>query len=160
MESESTKTASYLSFTLAGERFAIHVDYVVKILEMTSFTKIPQGPPYLLGVTNLTGSVLPVIDTYLKFGFKTDKKGENAIIIVLNVNFNGKSTVVGITADVANEVFEATAADMQEYPSVGNKYKADYIEGVIARKKRFILILNVEKLFGEDELNDFVETTL
>ena len=160
MESELTKTASYLSFTLAGELFAIHVDYVVKILQMTSFTKIPQGPSYLLGVTNLTGSVLPVIDTYLKFGFKSGKTGKNAIIIVLSVKFNGKSTIIGITADVANEVFEATSHEMKEYPSIGSKYNVDYIEGVIPRKKRFVLILNVEKLFGEDELNDFVETTM
>jgi purine-binding chemotaxis protein CheW len=156
METEQNKTSSYLSFTLAGELFAIHVDYVIKIMEMTTFTKIPQGPPYLLGVTNLTGSVLPVIDSYLKFGFDPPQK-EQSVIIVLNVSFNGKSTEIGITADVANEVFEVSKEEIKPYPALGSKYNAEYIKGVINRENRFVLILNVEKLFSEDEINDLIQ---
>ncbi len=159
MNSEHTSTASYLSFTLSGELFAIHVNYVIKILEMTSFTKIPQGPPYLLGVTNLTGSVLPVIDTYLKFGFKTKEK-KQTVIIVLNINLNGKTTGVGITADIVNEVFEITQSDIKPYPAMGSKYNTEYIKGVITRNNRFVLLLDVEKLFADDEINDFVEAGL
>ncbi len=158
MEREERKTLSYLSFTLAGELFVIHVDYVVKILEMTTFTRIPQGPPYMLGVINLTGSVLPVIDTYKKFGL-SKKENEKTVIIVLEINQNNKRTMVGITADMANEVFETDASQIKEYPAVGSKYNSEFIEGVIQRGDKFFLILNAEKLFGEGELFEIEKQT-
>ncbi len=158
MENKEKKILSYLSFALAGELFVIHVDYVVKILEMTSFTRIPQGPPYLLGVINLTGSVLPVIDTYKKFGLKK-KETDKTVIIVLEVYQNDKKTLIGITAEMAYEVFETDSSQIKEYPAVGSKYNTEFIDGVIQRGDKFILILNVEKLFSDDELFEIEEQT-
>ena len=156
MKNEKRKTLSYLSFTLAGELFSLFLDYVIKILELNDYTKIPQGPPYLLGVINLTGSVLPVIDTYKKFGF-SKKEDEKTVVIVLETGRNEKKIMVGITADMANEVFETDSSHIKEYPAVGSKYNTEFIEGVIQRSDKFIMILNVEKLLSEDEMFEIEE---
>jgi purine-binding chemotaxis protein CheW len=159
MKENTTETVEekqyYILFSLAGELFTINVKYVLRVLEATSFTKVPQGPSFLKGVINFNGSVLPVVDTYLKFGLGTKGDFRKSLILVLNLNVEGKNTNLGIVVDDSNDVFEVHDADIKPYPSSGSKYNVGYIDGVIERRGEFILILNPEKLFGNEALLDF-----
>jgi purine-binding chemotaxis protein CheW len=159
MEKNTAETGeqkqSYILFSLAGEFFTINVKYVLRVLEATTFTRIPQGPSFLKGVINFNGSVLPVVDTYLKFGLRAKEDFNKSLILVLNLKVEGKETTLGIVVDDSNDVFEVQNADIKPYPAFGNKYNVDYIDGVIERKGLFILILNPEKLFENEALPDF-----
>ncbi len=150
----------YILFYLAGELFAINVKYVLKVLEATSFTKVPQGPSFLKGVINFNGSVLPVVDTYFKFGLPAKEDFKKPLILVLNLNVEGKNTNLGFVVDDSNDVFEVNNADIKPYPAFGSKYNVDYIEGVIERKGLFILILNPEMLFEDEAVFNIGNTKL
>jgi len=162
MEKNTTETAEqkqyYILFSLAGELFTINVKYVLRVLEATTFTRIPQGPSFLKGVINFNGSVLPVVDTYLKFGLQAKEDFQKSLILVLNLNVEGKETTLGIVVDDSNDVFEVQDTDIKPYPAFGSKYNVDYIDGVIERKGLFILILNPEKLFENEAQPDFANS--
>jgi purine-binding chemotaxis protein CheW len=151
MENNNSNTKQhYILFYLGEELFAINVKYVLRVLAATSFTKVPQGPAFLKGVTNFNGSVLPVVDTYRKFGFPEEKMAQKPLILVLNLNLESKNTTLGFLVDDSNDVFEVSEDAVKPYPATGNKINVDYIEGVIERKGKFILVLNPEKLFEEE----------
>jgi len=158
MEQQTTESVEkkqhYILFYLAGELFTINVKYVLRVLEATTFTKVPQGPSFLKGVVNFNGSVLPVVDTYLKFGLPAKKDFRKSLIIVLNLNVEEKNVNLGILVDNSDDVFEVKDSDIKPYPATGNKYKVEYIDGVIERKGHFILILNPQKLFATEALTE------
>ena len=154
------KKQHYILFYLGEELFAINVKYVLRVLEATSFTKVPQGPAFLKGVTNFNGSVLPVVDTYRKFGFSENKLTQKPLILVLSLNVEDKNTNLGFLVDDSNNVFEVPDNEIKPYPATGNKFNVEYIEGVIERDGKFILILNPEKLFEQEALFDFGQENL
>jgi purine-binding chemotaxis protein CheW len=164
METDTADTVEkkqhYILFYLAGEPFTINVKYVLRVLEATSFTKVPQGPSFLKGVINFNGNVLPVVDTYLKFGLPAKKNFRKSLILVLHLNMEQKETTLGILVDDSNDVFEVCDADIKSYPATGNKYNVEYIDGVIERKEMFILILNPEKLFENEAFLNIDNTKL
>lgn len=164
METDTTdrveKKQYYILFYLAGEPFTINVKYVLRVLEATSFTKVPQGPAFLKGVINFNGNVLPVVDTYLKFGFPAKEGFQKSLILVLHLNVEQEETNLGILVDDSNDVFEVRDADIKPYPATGNKYNVEYIDGVIERKEKFILILNPEKLFEKEAFLNVGNTKL
>ncbi|GMT46022.1 MAG: chemotaxis protein CheW [bacterium] len=164
METDTADTVEkkqyYILFSLAGESFTINVKYVLRVLEATSFTKVPQGPSFLKGIINFNGNVLPVVDTYLKFGLPAKEDFRKSLILVLHLNVEKKETDLGILVDGSNDVFEVHDADIKPYPATGNKYRVEYIDGVIERKEKFILILNPQKLFEKEAFLNVGNTKL
>ena len=156
MEKNNT-TQTFLSFTLGGEEFALDVQNVIKILQMQKFTKIPQSPPFFKGIINIRGNVIPVIDTYYKFGFPPPEDEEALVIIILSLLINGEDSNIGILVDKANEVFEATIASIKDYPSLGDKYNNNYVSGVYKIQERFILILDVENIFSNEDVTELIK---
>ncbi len=155
------ETKSYLSFVIADEIFAMDVRHVIKIIEVGKFTRVPQSPEFFRGVANFGGGVLPVIDTYLKFGFPKKENNSNTLVLVLNIQVAGKDTesLLGMTIGEAREVFEVATDQIKEYPATGNKYKSEYISGVVERGGQFILLLDGDKLFSGDELGGIINTS-
>jgi purine-binding chemotaxis protein CheW len=144
---------SYLSFRLGEEVFAASVAKVMEILEVPKITKVPKSPAYMRGVVNLRGSVLPVIDTRLKFGMPTASDTVNTCIMVLNVQLDNESYVLGALVDAVQEVFEITEDEIKPAPSIGSKYKSEFIEGMVKANEQFIMLLNLDKVFSSDELS-------
>lgn len=159
MTEDTSKTNSYLTFTLGDEEFAAHVDKVLNILEMTKITRVPKAPCYMKGVINLRGMVLPLIDTRLKFGMSETINSPNTCILVLEINMDGETIKLGALADSVQEVIEIAADQLQPPPSIGSKYKSEFIEGVVHLNERFIMVLNMDLIFTLDELTKIVETS-
>ena len=86
IEKENELASSYLSFFLTKEQYAIPVIKVIEILEVPRITKVPKAPEYMIGVINLRGRVLPVVDINLKFGMETQEKTVDTCIVVMNIN--------------------------------------------------------------------------
>lgn len=150
--STSTDTLnSYLSFRLGDELFAANVGKVLEILEIPKITKVPRSPDYMRGVVNLRGNVLPVVDTRNKFGLPAVEDSVNTCILVLSITVEDKDLVLGAIVDSVQEVMEIEQSTIQAVPSVGTKYKAEFIEGMVKLQEQFIMILNLDLVFTSEE---------
>ena len=159
MEDSNNLVSSYLSFKLGNEYFAAHVNNVINILELTEITKVPKAPDYMKGVINLRGAVLPVIDTRIKFGMPETEYTSDTCILVLNVNIDNEIVSVGGIVDSVQEVLEIENKDILPAPSIGNKYKTDFINGIISLNDEFIMLLDMDKMFSVNETIDLKNTT-
>ena len=144
---------SYLTFKLGDELFAANVGKVLEILEIPRITKVPRSPGFMRGVINLRGSVLPVIDTRTKFGLPQEEDTINSCIIVLDVEMEGQSIIIGSVVDAVQEVMEIEENQIQPAPSVGSKYKTEFIEGMVKVQDQFIMMLNLDKVFSSSEVS-------
>lgn len=143
---------SFLSFKLGEEIFAVHVNDVLNILEMTKITSIPKAPKYLKGVINLRGIVLPVVDARIKFNMPEKEYNTNTCIIVMDLEVRNEIMHVGFIVDQVLEVLELDAGDIEPAPSLGTNYKAEFINGMAKVEEDFVMLLNMEKIFSVDEL--------
>lgn len=151
MEEQNTQK-SYLSFKLGKETFASNVSKVLNILEMPHITEIPQTPDYMVGVMNLRGTVLPVIDTRKKFGMSDTVITSNTCVLVLEINVDDKNIKLGAMVDAVEEVMEIDEKDINPSPNIGIKYNNDFIHGMVQNNQHFIMILNTNKVFTSSEL--------
>jgi purine-binding chemotaxis protein CheW len=152
MATDKSREGSYLSFKIGEETFAVHVNEVLNILEMTKITSIPKAPKYLKGVINLRGIVLPVVDARLKFNMEEREYTTNTCIIVMDLNINDELVNVGFIVDQVQEVLELESKQIEPAPSLGTSYKAEFITGMAKVNNEFVMLLNMEKIFSHDEL--------
>jgi purine-binding chemotaxis protein CheW len=152
-ELKSNNTNSYLTFKLGDEYFASNVTKVLNILEMTKVTKVPKAPIYMKGVINLRGSVLPLVDTRIKFEMPETEYTANTCILVLIIEINGESVHVGALVDSVQEVIEIAESSIQPAPSIGTRYKSEFIEGIVKVDEEFIMILNMDLIFSSDDFS-------
>ena len=148
--SEQFESNSYLSFKIGTELFGASVKNIISILEMAKITRVPQAPDYMKGVINLRGSVLPVIDTRIKFGISNLEITDNTCILVMQVLLKSESLLLGAIVDSVQEVLELSEEDIQPPPSIGTGYQTDIISGMAKKADEFIMLLDINKLFAEE----------
>ena len=149
---EIAEATQYLTFKLDEEIFALDVAKVREILDFTDITKVPQTPDFMRGVINLRGSVVPVVDMRLKFGMSKTEKTVNTCIVVVEVTTEGETTVLGALADSVQEVIELDPGQIEPAPGIGTKLRTDFISGMGKHDGRFIMILDIDKVFSSDEI--------
>jgi purine-binding chemotaxis protein CheW len=142
----------YLTFKLDDEVFALGIDKVREVLDYTSVTKVPQTPDFMRGVINLRGSVVPVVDMRLKLGMAKTEKTVNTCIIIVEINLEGETTVLGALADSVQEVLDLEPHQIEPAPKIGTKLRTDFIRGMGKRDEQFIIILDIDKVFSSEEL--------
>jgi purine-binding chemotaxis protein CheW len=155
----SDQINSYLSFKLGGEIFAANVGKVLNILEMTEITKVPKAPDYMKGVINLRGTVLPVVDTRIKFGMPETEYTNNTCILVMEVEVDGEQVQVGGLVDGVQAVLEIEKEDILPPPSIGSKYRSEFISGIAKIDEKFIMLLDMDRVFSADEIISIKEKT-
>ena len=151
------ETLQYLTFNLSDEIFALDVGKVREILEITNITKVPQTPDFMRGVINLRGSVVPVIDMRLKFGMSPTEQTVNTCIIVVEVNMDGDTIILGALADSVQEVVEMEPESIEAAPHIGTKLNTDFIKGMGKLDTNFVMILDIDKVFSSGELSDMAQ---
>ena len=147
-----TETTQFLTFKLADEVFALDITKVREVLDFTTVTKVPQTPEFMRGVINLRGSVVPVVDLRLKFGMTRTESSVNTCIIITEVTVDGDTTILGALADSVQEVLDLEPGSIAPPPRIGTKLKTEFIKGMGKRDDRFIIILDIDKVFSSDEL--------
>ena len=147
-----TEATQHLTFKLEEEVFAVDISKVREVLEYTTVTKVPQTPDFMCGVINLRGGVVPVVDLRLKFGMSEAERTVNTCIIIVEVNLEGESTVLGALADSVQEVFEFEPEQIEAAPKIGTKLNTEFIKGMGKRDDQFIIILDIDRVFSSDEL--------
>jgi len=153
----SANTRQYLTFQLDEEIFAIDVVNVREILEFNTVTKVPQTPEYMRGVINLRGSVVPVLDMRLKFGMSVTEKTINTCIVVVEVAMEDENVIIGALVDSVQEVFELDPESIEPAPRIGIQLRNGFIKGMGKKDDRFVIILDIERVFSYEELSGAVE---
>jgi purine-binding chemotaxis protein CheW len=147
-----TRTNQYLTFTLEEEQYAITVVKVQEVIEFTHITKIPKTTAFMKGVVNIRGSSVPVIDLRVKFGMPEAVDMKTASIIVTEVETPTGNLVLGALADSVQEVIELEPSQIEPAPRFGAKLNIEFIDGIGKKDEKFIIILNIDKIFNTDEV--------
>ncbi|PIQ07548.1 MAG: chemotaxis protein CheW [Ignavibacteriales bacterium CG18_big_fil_WC_8_21_14_2_50_31_20] len=146
------ETKQYLTFKLSDEVFGVDVAQVREILDYVKITKVPQTPDFMCGVINLRGSVVPVVDMNLKFGMNLTERTVNTCIVVVEVKLGDETAVLGALVDSVQEVFEIEPQNIEPAPRIGTKLNTEFIKGMGKREEKFIIILDIDKVFSWEEL--------
>ncbi|HQL00005.1 MAG TPA: chemotaxis protein CheW [Smithellaceae bacterium] len=146
------KEGKYLTFSLAGEEYGIGILKVKEIIGMLPITVVPQTPPYIKGVINLRGKVIPVIDLRLKFAMPSADYTERTCIIVVEINAAGRMIMMGIVVDSVSEVLNIKGADIEETPSFGTKLNTEYILGMAKAAGGIKILLDIDRVLSIEEL--------
>ncbi|MCE5242279.1 MAG: chemotaxis protein CheW, partial [Desulfobacteraceae bacterium] len=127
-ESSVLDTTQYLTFRLDREVFALEISKVREVLDFTNITKVPQTPDFMLGVINLRGSVVPVVDMRLKFGMSATETTVNTCIVIVEIELDGEKTILGALADSVQEVIDLEADQIEPPPRIGTRLKTQFIK--------------------------------
>jgi purine-binding chemotaxis protein CheW len=144
---------SYFTFRIGNELFAVNIGQITKILEMTEITKVPNSPRYFKGIINLFGDVLPVFDGRLKFGFPEKENTRNTCILIFVFELDGQAVRSGIVVDSVEKVVIFEAEQIKPAPQIGKGFNAEFIHGIVTYNNEFVIILNLEKIFSEEEIS-------
>ena len=142
----------YLTFLLGGEMFAVAILNVKEIIEYGNLTEIPMMPPFIRGVINLRGAVVPVIDLAARFGGAESQVGKRSCIVILEVSEADSRHDIGVMVDAVSEVIEIPGSEIEPPPSFGARIRADFIQGMGKVAGRFVIILNIVKVLSVDEI--------
>jgi len=154
MEHEEITTQSYVLLTLADEIFAINVHKVLEVLEYQHITKVPQAPDFISGVINFRDEILPVINTRMKFNLPQVTASNKNVIVVLDLKSNDNEVLVGAIADGVSDVIEVSEQEIKPIPKMGFSNQNEYLNGMFRRNDNFVMILNADKLFTNNEINE------
>lgn len=150
--SVTTQLQQYLTFTLDEEAYAIDVARVREILELPHITKMPRMPRFMRGVLNLRGNVVPVIDLRLVFGLSSAEDSVDTCIIIVEVRTDNETVVLGSLADSVQEVIDLGPEQIEPPPKIGIRLDTDFIRGMGKHDKKFLTILDIDRVFTSDEM--------
>jgi purine-binding chemotaxis protein CheW len=153
-------SSRYLTFRLGGELFALGILDITEIIEYRALTEVPMMPPFIRGVLNLRGRVVPVVDLAARFGRgPTQVARRTGIIIVETTDVSGPDgdgdragQDFGIVVDAVNEVMHFGAEDIEPPPAFGAGIRSDFISGMAKRGGDFIIVLDVSQVLSVNEM--------
>ncbi len=143
----------YLTFTLQAESYGIDVLKVREIIRVSNITAVPQMPPYIRGVINLRGKIIPVMDLRRRFEFGNSTDNEHTCIVVVQVTLpDGKKSPMGLVVDGVEEVINIADSEIEETPDFGGQICTDYIIGIAKVKGKVKSLLDIDAVIGADTL--------
>ena len=142
----------YLAFRLAGQVYAIDIIRIREIIEYQVPTGVPMMPASVLGVINLRGSVVPVIDLAIRFGREPSVVGKRSCIVIVEVQHAGMNHIIGLLVDGVNAVMEIAAESIEPPPAFGTQIDTEFIEGMARVNGKFIILLDVARTLSLEEM--------
>jgi len=133
---------------------------VREIIEYGIVTRVPGTPPFIRGVINVRGSVVPVIDLAVKFGLTPNPVTRRSCILLIEVDIAGEPTVMGVVADAVSQVVDLLPGDIEPAPAFGTKIHVDYLLGMVKLGDKFALLLHIDRILSTDELLQVSEVPL
>ncbi|OHD71530.1 MAG: hypothetical protein A2W19_16125 [Spirochaetes bacterium RBG_16_49_21] len=138
-------------FKIGNEEYGCNILQVQEILKLPKVTKLPRSKPYIMGVIDLRGKVLPIVDLSRRFGIETSKSSERKRAIVVNIG--GKK--VGLGIDSVSHVIKVNSNDIEEPPAVVKGISGKYIVGIAKVGDGFVVVLDINQMFSSEELKNF-----
>jgi purine-binding chemotaxis protein CheW len=137
-----------LMLDLEGEMFAIEVVQVREILDLVPITEVPHSAPFVNGLVNVRGKVVPLADLRIKFGMEPKPPTIDTRIVVLELEIEGETVTAGIRADKVYEVTEVAASSLQETPKLGMRWRPEFIRCIGKRGDDFMVVLDISRIFS------------
>ncbi len=153
------KTGKYLTFILAEEEYGIGILKVKEIIGMMPITSVPRTPDFVKGVINLRGKVIPVIDLRLKFTMGEIDYNERTCIIVVEIDSENETVLIGIVVDAVSEVLNIQEEEIEDAPSFGTQLSTDYILGMAKMEGGVKILLDIDRVLSKEEVTQ-IETAL
>jgi purine-binding chemotaxis protein CheW len=145
------ETAQYLTLGLDGETFGIGIRNVREILDMRPISKLPHAPNFLLGIIDVRGTSYPIVDLRIKLDLPSVPATEATRIIILDVSMGDRFVGVGFVADCVFEVTGIDESQIEPPPSVGGRWKSDYLAGIGRKGDGFVIIFDLAKLMASSD---------
>jgi purine-binding chemotaxis protein CheW len=139
-----------LTFTLGDETYGVDILRVQEIRGWSPVTRIPQAPAHVLGVLNLRGSIVPIVDLRMRFNLQRAEYTPLTVIIVLSVESAVGRRDFGLVVDGVSDVMDVPTADVKPPPELGEQVTTEFIEGLAAVAGRMVMLLDIDKLIGGD----------
>ncbi|RLJ21227.1 chemotaxis protein CheW [bacterium endosymbiont of Escarpia laminata] len=136
-----------VTFRLKDESYGVNVMKVQEVLRVTEIAPVPGAPPFVLGIINLRGNVVTVIDTRSRFGLPSAELDDSSRIVIIE----SEKQVVGILVDAVAEVVELNEDEVDAAPNVGNDESSRYIQGVVTRENGLLILVDLNKLLTDKE---------
>lgn len=149
----------YLTFNLSGEMHAIRILDVKEIIEYGELTTIPMAPPFMRGVINLRGAVVPVVDLAVRFGHAPAERTRRTCIVILEARTNGERQDIGVLVDAVSEVIEIPDDQIEPPPHFGTHIASEYIGGMAKLNGHFVVLLDLDKILSLDDLAQLSDLT-
>lgn len=139
-----------LTFTLGTETYGVDILRVQEIRGYSTVTRIPQAPAHVLGVLNLRGSIVPIVDMRMRFNLERAEYTPLTVIIVLSVESPAGRRDIGVVVDGVSDVIDVAVADIKPAPELGAQVSTEFIEGLAAVSGRMVMLLDIDRLIGGD----------
>ncbi|HED39101.1 MAG TPA: chemotaxis protein CheW [Chromatiales bacterium] len=143
----------WVTFKLEGEAYGINVMQVQEVLRVSEITPVPGAPAYILGIINLRGNVVTVLDTRMRFGLPVYETDDASRVVIVE----SKGNVLGILVDSVAEVVYLRSSEIETAPNVGNDESSKYIQGVYSNEGNLLILVDVNKLLSNDEWQEVAE---
>ena len=147
------REGKYLTFTLAEEEYGIGILKIKEIIGMLPITSVPQTPEFVKGVINLRGKVIPVIDLRLRFGMGEIDYTERTCIIVVEIESQAGTVLIGIVVDSVSEVLNVKGDDIADTPTFGTKLNTEYILGMAKMEGSVKILLDIDRVLSADDIS-------
>jgi len=150
VESGFDDVIQWVTFRLDNETYGIRVMQVQEVLRVSEIAPVPGAPDYVMGIINLRGNVVTVINTRIRFGLSLTENDDDSRIVILESEDN----VVGILVDSVAEVVDLKQDQIETSPNVGNDESAKYIEGVATLEGSLLILIDINKLLTDEEWSE------
>jgi len=159
VKATTIKTGKYLTFTLDEEEYGIGILKVKEIIGMMDITSVPRTPEFIKGVINLRGKVIPIIDLRLKFEMGEIPYNDRTCIIVVEIDSDSATILIGIVVDSVSEVLNIQEGEIEETPAFGTQLNTDYILGMAKTEGGVKILLNIDKVLSIEEITGLEKVT-
>ena len=149
---EVAEQNQYLTFLLGDEMFAIGILSIREIIEYGVVTDVPMTPPFIRGVLNLRGAVVPVVDLSVRFGRTARENTKRTCIVIVEIESPRGNQEMGVVVDAVNEVLEIARNDIEPSPEFGARIRNDFIKGMGKIDGRFVIVLDMNRVLSVDEV--------
>jgi purine-binding chemotaxis protein CheW len=146
--------SQYLTFFLASEEYGINILKVKEIRGWEQPTLLPNTADYVIGVINLRGMVVPVMDLRKRFGMAQIELGKSAVIVVVNVVHSGKGRTIGMVVDAVSEVYNISDEMIMPSPDLGGTISDEYVKGLATLQDKMVILLDIDYLVNDGMLKD------
>lgn len=159
MSEEQEAGNQYLTFILAGEEYGVDILKVQEIRSWESATKIPNTPDYVLGVINLRGTIVPIIDVRQRFSMEKTEIDSTTVVVVVKVSHENTARTIGMLVDAVSEVYNVPEADIRPMPDVSSHIATEFVKGLTTVNDKMIIILDVDLLINTGVLKEVLSET-
>lgn len=146
-DNKEDEIIQWVTFRLDGEIYGINVMQVQEVLRVTEIAPVPGAPDYVMGIINLRGNVVTVIETRKRFGLQSGEIDDSSRIVISEADGN----VIGILVDSVAEVVDLKRSEIESSPNVGNEESSKYIEGVASHNDNLLILVDINKLLSTEE---------